>query len=438
MYLLSHHVCRYRDIFQNIKQNEFGEKDLVTYVGNFAKDFEIPAQNLISLILSISDRFQNQFARLSFNMNEDALRILNSLNLGYLCHKAIHKQIDMICNNAEPRDDSDSTDVVILLEEELLLMAKVFSDRNFIKLFVVVDPELSFIKIKRSTLQTLVINMLKIALMNIMRQTKVVDNQEITIMAKLDSAFNDDSVDCSPNPCVSIENNVMHFFYLIILDTGVHDKIGSNDLGQSCFLQQANKLSCDYQVRQLDRIDFKNIQYCKMQYETVIRPEGMKSCCNGEVISVSRASSRALDAIQRIHFSSFKTKDDSKFCVLVFDNDTFTLNQTGKLLKSFGWKVFVFSSLDKLLQFPNILSIDLTIVDDKSNRCIITSTGSDVAKSVRMMGFPFSIIALTNSFGEKPSSSMFTDCLAKPLIETSVHRLKMLSLKFLCEKLFYS
>ena len=422
-----------------MEQSKFSEIYMSTAVEDFAKDFKIPAQNLTFMILCISDKFHNQFAKMSFNMNEDALKNLNSLNLGYLCHKVIHEQISMICNNsAEPRDVADFNNDLILLEEELIWMAKVFSDSNFIKLFVVVDPELSFVKIKRSILQTLVINMLKIALMNIMRQTKVVESQEITIMAKLDSAFNDNCTYGSSKRCTSIESNVAEFFYLIILDTGVYRSIDSNDLGQSCFLQLANTLNCDYQVRQLDRLDFKNIQYCKMQYETVSRPEGLKSCCNGEVISVFRTSSRAIDAIQRIHFSSLKTKVDSKLCVLLFDCDKFTSSQTKKLLQSFGWKVVVFNSLDKLFQFSDILSVHLTIIDDKSNRYIISSTGNDVATVVRMMGFPFPIIALMNFLGEKPSSPMFSNSLAKPLVETSVQRLKMLYLNLLCEMLFYS
>jgi hypothetical protein len=44
------------------------------------------------------------------------------------------------------------------------------------------------------------------------------------------------------------------------------------------------------------------------------------------------------------------------------------------------------------------------------------------------MGHPFAIVSLTSTLGQKPSSTFFTDSLVKPIVDTSIVKLKKIAL----------
>jgi hypothetical protein len=362
-------------------------------------------------------KIQSQLTQLSYDVNDEFIKIMNDLNLGYLFQKVIHDQVLSFCNGKTfPHELIDCETEYVLLEEELIRVAKVFEDGDIIKIFVVVDPELSYIKLKLPILRALFVNMLRSA------RTKLADGQEITVMAKLDSVFNKDSL-YQPEP---------GFFNLVILDTCSQQITVTDDLSYQIFLELTKLLDCKYQQVQLNHSDFQNLQTCRIQYEEVPKPLALRSTCQGEAISVNRTASKACNAFNRI-----KVTPTSIFKALVFDTDTFTLSQVGKLLNMFDWKTVLINKIDKLSQFSGISAITVVVIDDTANRRSIASTGIDIAMCIRMMGFPFAIVALTNSLGEKPSSPMFTDSISKPLIDGSVQRLQTICLNSFGRELLY-
>jgi len=397
-----------RDVYQIMEQNKYSESFVTQAIKEFAQDYEIPSKDLLSMRSAFFGKIQSQLSRQSYDINDEFIKIMNDLNLGYLLQKIIHDQVSSLGKEKIfPREFLDCEHEHVLLEEELLRVAKVFEDGNNIKVFVVVDPELSFIKLKLPIFRALLVNMLRSA------RTKLIDGQEITVMVKLDSVFNTDPL-YQPEP---------GFFNLVILDTGSQQIRGADDLSHQMFSELTEVLDCNYQQVQLDHNDFNNLQTCRIPYEEVPKPMPLLSTCHGDIISVNRTASKAYHTIKRIN-----TTPKSTFNALVIDTDAFTLSQVGKLLNMSDWKVTLISCVDKLSRFNDVSSINIVIIDDRANRHSIASSGIDIAMCVRMMGFPFAIVALTNSLGEKPSSHMFTDSLAKPLIDASIQRLQSISL----------
>ena len=408
-----------RDIYQIMEQNKYSESFVTQAIKEFAQDYEIPSKDLLSMRSTFCGKIQSQLSKLLFDVDEEFVKIMNDLNLGYLLQKVIHDQVLSFCSGeifSYSYEFLDCNYEYILLEEELIRVAKVFDDSEIIKVYVVVDPELSFIKLKLPIFRALLVNMLLSA------RSKLGNGQEITVMAKLDSVFNKDPL-YQPEPGV---------FNLVILDTSVEQIRVADDLSRKIFLELTKILDCDYQQVQLDNNDFKSLQTCKIQYEVVPNPLALRSTCQGDAISVNCTALKAYNEFQRINVTP-----RSAFNSLVFDTDTFTLSQVGKLLSMFDWKVKLISRIDKLSQFDDISSINIVIIDDHANRCSIASTGIDIAMCVRMMGFPFAIVALTNSLGEKPSSPMFTDSISKPLIDGSIQRLQTISLNSFGRELLY-
>ena len=128
-----------------------------------------------------------------------------------------------------------------------------------------------------------------------------------------------------------------------------------------------------------------------------------------------------------------KSIDNNEFKVLIFETDKFMLNQVSSQIEIYGWQTYLINSLEELLKFKEMNSVGLAIIDDNANRRIISSSKVDVAKCVRFMGHPFAIVSLTSTLGQKPSSPFFNDSLAKPIVDTSIVKLKKMALGVLYE-----
>jgi precorrin-6B methylase 1 len=344
---------------------------------------------------------------------------INKLHLGIILQKMIFDQGSLFFGDGLADLDRYEEHSIIVLEEELNYIGKAFrvSKQFRIELHTKIDPQLAIIKANRSILRTLIVNMINIAKKNI--AADIFNNasnrkvfHEITIIAKLSSS-NENIHEKQPSQVME----------LIVLDTGCPSKSENN-----CF-SSFSKMMCrelskqvlgEYQTALINHIDIKNVQKCNLPYESVERPDKIFLSSISDVINTNKIFTRTIQMIKSINNNEFK--------VLIFETDKFMLNQVRSQIEIYGWQTYLINSLEELLNFKELNSVGLVVIDDNANRSIISSGKVDIAKCVRFMGHPFAIVSLTSTLGQKPSSPFFTDSLAKPIVDTSIVKLKNLAL----------
>jgi hypothetical protein len=428
----------FRDIFQIMEQNKYGDSFLSKSIEDFREDFTVASQYLLMNRRALVDRIHSRLTSAGGDITEDFILSMNDLTLGYLLQVLNLDRISFIVTeNVAINDDEDDLFEMTILEKELCITAKAFEVAETIRVHFLIDPELAFVSVRRKLLKTLIINMLSIARNNIMRLLQVDDSNvhEIVIMIKskagghdVDKDDNDDAVGVLCN--------------LSVLDTGAN-QIGAAetiDISQLLFNQISVLLKGDYKLSSIEGKRFKNIQSCVIPMKTVAKSKHFNSMYMGEMLSSDRVLRSALIILEKLQseklkevsvertFRSTESNDKDRITVLIYDTDKSMLHRTGRLLGMFGWRSILIHSIEEFLQFKDVNSLHLVIIDDNTNRKSIASSGIDVAMYVQMLGYPFSVVSLTSTLGQKPSSSFFTDSMSKPLVDKSVHRLKKILL----------
>ena len=412
----------HRDIFQIIEQNKYG----INFINNSTKEFweeiSIPISSLLSTRTVFLERVKSVLLKSPHILSEELVDSLKNFHSGVLLQKMIFDQGSLVFGNGISDSDRFEEDSIIILEEELNYIGKAFrvSNQFSIELYTKIDPQLAIIKTNRYILRTLIVNMINIANKNI--AADIFNNasnrkvfHEITIMAKLSSSNQKNS-----------EKQPSQVMEIMVLDTGCQSK-NANKIFSSFSKMMCHEISKQvqgtYQAKSINHIDIKNIQKCVLSYESINRPVEMFSANESKFINTYKISKRAIQMIKCINNHEFK--------VLIFETDKFMLNQVSNQIEMYGWQTYLISSLEELLKFKEMNSVGLVLIDDNANKRIISNSKIDVAKCIRFMGHPFAIVSLTSTLGQKPSSPFFTDSLAKPIVDTSIVKLKKMVLDVL-------
>jgi len=218
---------------------------------------------------------------------------------------------------------------------------------------------------------------------------------------------------------------------IMVLDTGNQKKSFTqkySSLSKIMCREFSDYIKGEYQAKSFNHPDIKNIQKCSLRYIQVEFPSKLSTTYTGEVYSANKFVLRSLKNLRR-YFNFEQSKYYNYYInVLIFDTDTFLSHQMGNSFEIVGWKSHFLYSLEELFKFKELNSINLVVIDGSVNRRMLSTTRVDIAKCIRLMGYPFAIVGLTNSLGEKPSSPYFTDSLSKPIIDNSIEKLKKITL----------
>ena len=150
--------------------------------------------------------------------------------------------------------------------------------------------------------------------------------------------------------------------------------------------------------------------------------------CNvftGDVVSSSKSVNQ-LVTLLRGNFNQYKNMNKG-LRVLIYDSDPIQLLQYSKSMAFSGWETHTISDVQEILDV-DISNYHLVVIDDSANRLSINVDDIDIAELVTFKGHDMGIIALTSSFGQKESSIYFTGSVTKPLIESSVLKLREMAI----------
>lgn len=117
------------------------------------------------------------------------------------------------------------------------------------------------------------------------------------------------------------------------------------------------------------------------------------------------------------------------FRVVYFDICRSAVQDQCGVLDSAGWDCTAISTLSELLAIEDWKAYDLVLIDNKSNAYMMASRDKiDVAREVRSLGYELAVVSITDIHGQRPSSTFFSDCIHKPLIEAeSIRRLEKIT-----------
>ena len=412
----------YRYIFQIIEQNKYGISFMNKSTKEFWEEISIPISSLLSTRTVFLEHIKSVLLKSPHILSDELVDSINKFHFGMLLQKMIFDQGSLIFGNGLADSDRYEEDSIIILEEELNYIGKAFrvSKQFCLDLHTKIDPQLAIIKTNRYILRTLILNMINIANKNI--AADIVNNtsnrkvfHEITILAKI--ATRDE---------INIEISSSQVMEIMVLDTGCQSKNVNQKFSSFSKImchEISKQIQGEYQAALINHIDMKNLQKCILSYESVDHLDKIYTTYKGEVINTNKIYTRAIEMIKSFNNRGFK--------VLIFETDKFILNQIRNQIEIYGWQTYLISSLEELLKFKEINLVGLVLIDDNANRRINSSSKVDVAKCIRFMGHPFAIVSLTSTLGQKPSSQFFTDSLAKPIVDTSIVKLKKMALDVL-------